>query len=139
LFAKKRISSTRQLALSSILSAVLAPHINTIGGKDEQNTGISLGHNKRFVGFRSHNGKYCTCQISFFERLYSGQLPPEVFPYANMIAIGLPVFGIALAAYLCGMIALLALIEGHLKAIKEQGESYRPNKARERSEPNITA
>jgi hypothetical protein len=35
-----------------------------------------------------------------------------------MIAIGVPVFGIALAAYLYGMIALLALIEGHLKAIK---------------------
>ena len=72
-----------------------------------------------------------------FERIYSGELPPDVFPYANMIAIGLPVFGIALAAYLCGMIVLLALIEGHLKAIKEQGELYRPNKARERSEPKM--
>ena len=91
------------------------------------------------------NKKYCMIMgsIAFakfaFERIYSGQLPPEVFPYANMIAIGVPVFGIALAAYLCGMIALLALIEGHLKSIKEQGESYRPNKAKERSEPNLTA
>jgi hypothetical protein len=33
-----------------------------------------------------------------FERIFSGQLPPEVFPYANMIAIGVPVFGLALAA-----------------------------------------
>jgi hypothetical protein len=37
------------------------------------------------------------------------------------------------------MIALLALIKGHLKAIKEQGYLIRPNKTKERSEPNITA
>ena len=32
----------------------------------------------------------------------------------------------------------LALIEGHLKAIKEQGDSIRPNKAKERSEPKMS-
>ena len=56
-----------------------------------------------------------------------------------MIAIGVPVFGIALVTYLCGMIALLALIEGHLKGIKGQGELYRPNKIKEGSEPNLRA
>ena len=73
------------------------------------------------------------------EKFYSGDLPPEAFPYAHWIAIGVPVFGIAVAGYLCGMIALLALIEGHLKAIKEQGESYRPTGGSARSEPNIKA
>ena len=51
MFTKKRISSTRQLALSSILSAVLAPHINTIGGKDEQNTCKYIGKLERTAGF----------------------------------------------------------------------------------------
>jgi hypothetical protein len=35
------------------------------------------------------------------------------------------------------MIALLALIKGHLKAIKEQGGIHQPNKAKERSEPKM--
>jgi hypothetical protein len=36
--------------------------------------------------------------------------------------IGLLVIDLVIAAYYCGEIAILALIEGHLTAIKEQGQ-----------------
>jgi hypothetical protein len=51
------------------------------------------------------------------------------------------VIDLVIAAYYCGEIAILALIEGHLTAIKEQGQSqqYRPNKAKGCSEPDIMA
>ena len=74
-----------------------------------------------------------------YEQIATQQIAADMVSQAQIIMIVVPVIGIVIAAYSCGAIAFLALIEGHLKAIKEQGESYRPNKARERSEPNITA
>ena len=52
--------------------------------------------------------------------------------------IAAPIIGVIVAAYFCGMIALLALMESHLKAIKEQGEGLRVSKAPERAEPKLS-
>ena len=74
-----------------------------------------------------------------YEQIATKQIAADMVSQAHIIMIAVPVVGIVIAAYSCGAIAFLALIEGHLKAIKEQGESYRPNKAKARSEPDITA
>ena len=74
-----------------------------------------------------------------YEQIAAKQIAADMASQAHIIMIAVPVVGIVIAAYSCGAIAFLALIEGHLKAIKEQGESYRPNKAEGRSEPDITA
>ena len=74
-----------------------------------------------------------------YEQIATKQIAADMVSQAHIIMIAVPVVGIVIAAYSCGAIAFLALIEGHLKAVKEQGESYRPNKAKARSEPDITA
>ena len=74
-----------------------------------------------------------------YEQIATKQIAADMVSQAHIIMIAVPVVGIVIAAYSCDAIAFLALIEGRLKAIKEQGESYRPNKAKGRSEPNITA
>ena len=74
-----------------------------------------------------------------YEQIATKQVAADMVSQAQIIMIVVPVIGIVIAAYSCGAIAFLAFIEGHLKAIKEQGEFiHRPNKAKERSEPNIT-
>ena len=74
-----------------------------------------------------------------YEQIATQQVAANMVSQAQIIMIAVPVIGIVIASYSCGAIAFLALIEGHLRAIKEQGEYYRSNKAKERSEPNITA
>ena len=75
-----------------------------------------------------------------YEQIATKQVAADMVSQAHIIMIAVPVIGIVIAAYSCGAIAFLALIEGYLKAIKEQGESlHRPSKAKGRSEPNITA
>ena len=74
-----------------------------------------------------------------YEQIATKQVAADMVSQAQIIMIVVPVIGIVIAAYSCGAIAFLAFIEGHLKAIKEQGEfMHRPNKAKERSEPDIT-
>ena len=74
-----------------------------------------------------------------YEQISTKQVAADMVSQAQIIMIVVPVIGIVIAAYSCGAIAFLAFIEGHLKAIKEQGEFiHRPNKAKDRSEPDIT-
>ena len=73
-----------------------------------------------------------------YEQIATKQVAADMVSQAQIIMIVAPVIGIVIAAYSCGAIAFLALIEGHLKAIREQGELHCPNKAKERSEQNIT-
>jgi uncharacterized membrane protein (DUF485 family) len=57
-----------------------------------------------------------------YEQIATKQIAAEMVSQAHIIMIAVPVVGIVIAAYSCGAFAFLALIEGHLKAIKEQGE-----------------
>ena len=74
-----------------------------------------------------------------YEQIATQQIAADMVSQAQIIMIVVPVIGIVIAAYSCGAIAFLAFTEGHLRAIKEQGESCRPSKVKGRSEPNITA
>ena len=123
MFTKKRIFSTRQLALLSILSAVLAPHINAIGGKDEQNSCNYIGTLNALLGFVLIFGSIWFAKF-MYEQIATQQVAADMVSQAQIIMIAVPVIEIVIAAYSCGTIAFLALIEGYLKAIKEQGESY---------------
>ena len=59
-----------------------------------------------------------------YEQIATKQIAADMVSQAHIIMIAVPVVGIVIAAYSCGAFAFLALIEGHLKAIKEQGESH---------------
>lgn len=75
---------------------------------------------------------------SFYVKISSGQIAQADLFETKMLMIVTPIVGIVLAAYACGMIALLALIESHLKAIKEQGERrLRGLQASSRAEPKL--
>ena len=74
-----------------------------------------------------------------YEQIATQQVAADMVSQAQIIVIAVPVIGIVIAAYSCGAIAFLAFTEGHLRAIKEQGESCQPSKVKGRSEPNITA
>jgi len=74
-----------------------------------------------------------------YEQIATQQVAADMVSQAQIIVIAVPVIGIVIAAYSCGAIDSLAFTEGHLRAIKEQGESCRPSKVKGRSEPNITA
>ena len=56
-----------------------------------------------------------------YEQIATQQIAADMVSQAQIIMIVVPVIGIVIAAYSRGAIAFLAIIEGHLKAIKEQG------------------
>ena len=76
--------------------------------------------------------------VFMYERISTNQIQQTDIFGANLLMVAAPIIGIIVAAYFCGMIALLALIESHLKAIKEQGEGLRASKVSEREEPILS-
>lgn len=76
--------------------------------------------------------------VFMYEQISTDQIQQTDLFGASLLMIAAPIIGVIVAAYFCGMIALLALIESHLKAIKEQGEGLRASKAPERAEPKLS-
>ena len=72
-----------------------------------------------------------------YEEAYRTAIAFNLFSQEGLFIVGLPVLGLCLAAYLCGMIALLGLMESHLKVIREQVEYGRGLPSKGRTEPNL--
>lgn len=76
--------------------------------------------------------------VFMYEQISTNQIQQTDLVGAGMLMIAAPIIGIIVAAYFCGMIALLALIESHLKAIREQGEGLRASQVSVREEPILS-